>query len=610
MIRRGTSLLWIFTFVCFFVRCGPAAAIEPSAFWGPSAMAVSNDGKTLLVACHEARRIAWVDVDTRRVTRSVELLQPPTGLVVHPDGKRLFVTSAGPRSNLRVVDIASGETLGTIAVGHTGMGPAISADGTTLYVCNRFENSLSVVDIAKGRETARVAVGREPVGAAVTPDDKTVVVIHHLPDDAADSYDVAATVAFVDTATRQSVVVRLPNGSTGLRQICLSPDGRYAFATHTLGNFHLVPTVVTGGWINHNVISVLDTSKKVLLDTFFLDELDMGAGNPWGVACTADGRSICIAHGGSRELSVIDAHALYEKLRRDAANAPIRGGSPYYPGILGAFGKRIPLCGAGTRSLVLAGSTAYVAGRFSDTVEVVDTRPKEPAVETIRLGPEPKLSPTQRGEMLFHDATICFQHWQSCSTCHPDARTDALNWDLLNDGVGNAKNTKSMLHSHATPPAMWTGVRESAEAGVRAGIEHTLFTERPEEEAAAIDAYLKSLRPVPSSRLVDGRLSASAERGKALFESRRIGCAACHPAPLYTDRRSHDVDTHGTFDQSARFDTPGLIECWRTAPYLHDGRHATVKALIQNGRHGNTRGQVERMTEAEVDDLVEFVLSL
>jgi len=44
-------------------------------------------------------------------------------------------------------------------------------------------------------------------------------------------------------------------------------------------------------------------------------------------------------------------------------------------------------------------------------------------------------------------------------------------------------------------------------------------------------------------------------------------------------------------------------------PYLHDGRHATIKALIQNGKHGNTRGQIDRLTEEEVDDLVEFVLS-
>ncbi|MFQ5576179.1 MAG: glycosyltransferase family 39 protein, partial [Anaerolineae bacterium] len=47
----------------------------------------------------------------------------------------------------------------------------------------------------------------------------------------------------------------------------------------------------------------------------------------------------------------------------------------------------------------------------------------------------------------------------------------------------------------------------NAEAGVRAGITHILFAVRPEEEAAAIDEYLKSLRPVPSPHLVDGNLS-------------------------------------------------------------------------------------------------------
>ena len=51
----------------------------------------------------------------------------------------------------------------------------------------------------------------------------------------------------------------------------------------------------------------------------------------------------------------------------------------------------------------------------------------------------------------------------------------------------------------------------------------------------AIDEYLKSLQPVPSPHLVDGQLSPAAVRGKELFFSERVGCANCHPAPLYTD---------------------------------------------------------------------------
>ncbi|MBI4660815.1 MAG: hypothetical protein HY735_18420 [Verrucomicrobia bacterium] len=96
--------------------------------------------------------------------------------------------------------------------------------------------------------------------------------------------------------------------------------------------------------------------------------------------------------------------------------------------------------------------------------------------------------------MFFNDAQLCAQRWQSCASCHDaDGRMDALNWDLLNDGVGNPKNTKSLLWTHQTAPVMALGVRASAEVAVRAGIHHILFTQQPEDVPAAIDAYLKSL---------------------------------------------------------------------------------------------------------------------
>lgn len=219
------------------------------------------------------------------------------------------------------------------------------------------------------------------------------------------------------------------------------------------------------------------------------------------------------------------------------------------------------------------------------------------------------MSPQRRGEMLFHDATICYQRWQSCSSCHPDARADGLNWDLLNDGVGNAKNTRSLLLAHATPPSMALGIRPTAQAAVRSGIEHALFQSLPESDAAAIDAYLGSLRPVPSPHLVDGRLSVSAQRGRETFHDASVGCSKCHPGPLYTDMRKHDVHSRGDRDMSDAFDTPTLIEVWRTAPYLHDGRYATIRQLIVDGRHG-LRGRTVNLDQREIDDLVRFVLSL
>jgi cytochrome c peroxidase len=253
-----------------------------------------------------------------------------------------------------------------------------------------------------------------------------------------------------------------------------------------------------------------------------------------------------------------------------------------------------------------------VAEYFSDSLAVVDLDAKPDAKPTtIAIGPKPTLSKARRGELLFNDATLCHQHWQSCASCHPDARTDAMNWDLMNDGVGNFKNTKSMLLTHKTPPVMAEGVRASAKLAVRAGIEHILFVMNPvEEDAAAIDAYLESLKPVPSPRLVNGRLSPAAERGKKLFEGNRVGCHFCHPAPLYTDLKKHDVGSSGLYAEVDGYDTPTLVEVWRSAPYLHTGRYVTVKELLVEGKHGYKLEDDEKLNEKEIDDLVEFVLSL
>ena len=153
---------------------------------------------------------------------------------------------------------------------------------------------------------------------------------------------------------------------------------------------------------------------------------------------------------------------------------------------------------------------------------------------------------------------------------------------------------------------MASRVRPTAESAVRSGIKHILMAERSEAEAAAIDAWLKSLEPVPSPALVQGRLSPAAERGRQLFHSDRAACAKCHPAPLYTDRKSHDVGSRDELDERSAFDTPTLVEVWRTAPYLHDGRYTTIKQLLIEGKHGGA----DKLSAEELTELVQFVLSL
>ena len=270
--------------------------------------------------------------------------------------------------------------------------------------------------------------------------------------------------------------------------------------------------------------------------------------------------------------------------------------------------RRVKLSGLGPRGIDIIGDKLYTAEYFSGSIGVVDLENKNNISRSIPLGKENEMSVIRRGEFLFHNADNCFQKWQSCLSCHPgDARSDALNWDLLNDGIGNPKNSKSLLLSHKTPPAMITGIRDSAEVAVRAGIKYIQFAVLPDEDASAIDQYLISLEPVPSPYLSNGALSESAKRGEEVYKE--ADCLLCHAPPLYTNKQRYDVGTGIGREKNIQFDTPTLIEVWRTAPYLHDGRAANMTEVFTKFNPEDKHGVTSNLSEEDMKDLVEFILS-
>jgi cytochrome c peroxidase len=266
----------------------------------------------------------------------------------------------------------------------------------------------------------------------------------------------------------------------------------------------------------------------------------------------------------------------------------------------------------GPRAVVIIDGKAWIANYYSDSLSIVtpDT-PGRPA-ESMPLSPRRELTAARLGEFQFHNARLCFQGWQSCASCHPgDARVDGLNWDQLNDGLGNPKNNRSLLHTFHMSPVMSLGVRADSPTAVRAGVRHAMFTAQPEEVAEAIDAYLESLRPVPSPRLVRGELSAAARRGEKLYFDTRVGCAECHPRGRTTDMKRYDVGTRGSLDRPEdTFYTPTLVEVWRTAPYLHDGSAATLLEVLTTRNTGDRHGRTSQLKPDQINDLLEYVLSL
>jgi hypothetical protein len=482
----------------------------------------------------------------------------------------------------------------------------LSADGRALYVCNRYDNTVWLVRPDSGRVVARATVQREPVSASLSKDGTCLAVANLLPIGPANRPVVGAALCLLDARSLKLLnTVWLPNGSTSVRSVAFHPERRLCAVVHNIAHSQGAATQVEHGWMNVSALTLVWTDAGGRVLTVVLDEARRGAANPSSVAWSRDGLQLCITHAGTHELSVIDFQALERRLA-GVQGVQVVGDFGFLQGIR----HRVALGGNGPRAVVVARGGAYAAEYFSDSVTAVDLSAPS-VVGLISLSAGNLDDRAREGERLFHDATICHQGWQSCASCHPEGRVDGLNWDLLNDGVGNPKNTKSLVLCCQTPPSMSLGVRETPEQAVRSGLRHILFAKRPESEAAAIDAYLRCLRPMPSPRLVNGALTASARRGKTLFESAVTGCQACHPPGLFTDLRSYDVGTRAPCDKPGdKFDTPTLVELWRTAPYLHDGSAATVRDVLTTHNPRDQHGRTSKLSHRQIEDLCAYLLSL
>jgi len=520
----------------------------------------------LIISDITGERLIYLDRESQAIHKIVQLEGEPGRVSGSADGKRIFVPIAESKGKLAVLDFKKGTLTSEIEVGHTPVEAVVSED--IAYVINKFSNTVSVVDLEKGRVTSTIPVIREPIGAVLSRDGNNLFVANSLPDMAGDASVIAAGISIINTRTlKKERDILLPNGSNGLKDICLSQDGRFAYVTHVLGRYQLIPTQIERGWINTNALSIIDIEKREYYNTLLLDDVDHGAANPWGVTCSSNGEAIYIALAGTHELCLIDRIELHRKLeavdKGDFRSSIIKKPEDvkYDFSFLYGLKKRLNTGSAGPRGVAEVDGLVYVSGYFSGNVTSFNS---ELELNLISLGDQPPTNIEREGELLFHDARLCYQQWQSCSSCHPDVRTDGLNWDLLNDGIGNPKNTKSLVLSHFTPPAMITGIRADAETGVRAGIKYMQFAQRPEEEAEAIDAYLSSLNPIASPRLIDGKLSEAALRGKTIF--RESGCAYCHSGKYFTNMKKYNVGTGEGRESETLFDTPSLNEAWRNSP--------------------------------------------
>jgi cytochrome c553 len=409
---------------------------------------------------------------------------------------------------------------------------------------------------------------------------------------------------------------------------------RDVLVVHQRTKFKLPATQVTQGWIFTNVLTCSslevrprNNEKNEKVDirlvniSAALDEPQQGYSNPTDVAATPVGDAF-VACGGADTVLVIDLKAYKNHAR------PLKSvGGPWNEGQQRQVGSsdeptwvrdgpddltasrhfikaKLPTQ-ANPRRLGLSGDgkTLVVSNYLGDSLTVIDTE-KLKVVKHISLGGPPP-DAARRGEILFNSGKMTFQGAFTCASCHPNGGADGLNWDLTRDGVGNFKNTKSLLGVRDTAPYGWEGQSATLEDRVT-GTLRTLHQHEPTgTEVADLVAYLQSLPP--PKPLAKGNEEIA--RGKELFHG-KARCATCHKRAGYDDGKSHDVGTRGSSDTTDLFDTPSLRGVAQTAPYLHDGRAATLEEIFTKHNPEKRHGAAHLLSKQEFDDLMWFLRSL
>jgi DNA-binding beta-propeller fold protein YncE len=606
------------------LAAGPTAIAETAdrpAYRSPIEVAFSPDGSQLAVADRTWPGVVILDASSGAIKQKAKLEGDPYHVAWN--GADKVLVAEGLNGTVAEVDAASGNVLRRIGIGLLAKGLAV-ADGKVLS-CDRQRNKLVVASLASGQVDSTIDVGREPGTVAVTPDGKYAVVGNKLPRPTNPLTGIpAAEVSIVNLATKEVRAVPLAKGTTMVRTVIVSPDSKWAYVTHQSPRGNLPVTQLDNGWTMTNAMSIIDLQAGSLYANFIFDHTGLGAGNPWGAAINKEGTKLWVSLAGVREVATVDLAKLQKRLEsgsaQDRLNLLFNLNDLYTDGTI----KRTPLeTVEGTRGLALSpdGKTLAVAAYFSGKVLLLSTADLTVTKE-VALPDNPAEDDIRTGERFYYSALNCYQKWLSCASCHDEGRMDTLNWDLTNDGTGNPKQTKSHLFSSETPPTNISGCRENALVSSRAGYMFIQFQPAPEDRVNATYSYMKSLRPEPSPYLgPDGQLTPDAVEGKKIFEDSSIGCANCHAGQYFTDLHKHDVgtrrfgndgpDNNPTWDANG-YDTPTLIEVWRTAPYLHLGTSMTIKDVLTASKddtkplHGNLSGKSDK----EIDQLAAYVLQI
>ena len=270
------------------------------------------------------------------------------------------------------------------------------------------------------------------------------------------------------------------------------------------------------------------------------------------------------------------------------------------------------------------GKLLYVAEMLNDNIGVINTESLQ-KVSSIDLGGPRRITVARRGRRLFNNSSHTFQNQYCCYTCHPDMHEDGLVYNMSGKDMGrNVTNTMTLRDISETAPFKWSGTNMTVFK--QDGVRFSTFLTRTEsfsyKDLDALTAYiLTGIKNPPNLQYnPNGELTEAQLRGKEIFERTKENngkeipeanrCITCHTPPYYTNRKMSYVQTLAASDDSILFDAPHLNDIYASAPYLHDGRAATLEEIWTKYGKNDKHGVVNDLTKIQLNDLIEYLKSL
>lgn len=143
-----------------------------------------SDGRLLIVAERERRRLTFLDAGSRRVFVELPLPLAPENFCMNADGGQLFITGEG-RDAVVIVYPYRTEIAQTSLSGRRPGRMAAAIEPPYLFVSNPDAGSVTVFDIQTQKVLAVTSVGVRPTAIAITPDQQYALVLNETSGDVA-----------------------------------------------------------------------------------------------------------------------------------------------------------------------------------------------------------------------------------------------------------------------------------------------------------------------------------------------------------------------------------------------------------------------------------------